>query len=99
MNVWEKVYDSSNAASQLTGWYEACEKQARNVITLRQALGREEAKLTTDLLKLRERIERYNELHTEQIDADRLVMAFFDAMREREQEGVTPDALSDQAQP
>lgn len=99
MTVWEKIYDSSNAASRLTGQYQTCEKQAGNVVNLRQALAREEAKLNTDLLVLRNRIDEYNQLHTERVDADQLVAAIIDSMSDRDQEGVTPDALSDQAQP
>ena len=98
MTVWEKIYDSSNAASRLTGQYQTCEKQARNVVTLRQALAREEAKLNTDLLVLRNRIDEYNQLHIEQVDADQLVAAIIDSMSDREEE-VTPDGLSEQAQP
>jgi len=99
MNVWEKVYDSSNAASQLTGRYEACEKQAKNVLTLRQALALVEERLTAFLLQLRHSVEQYNELHTEHVDADQLVAAIIDSMSDRDQEGVTPDALSTDAQP
>lgn len=97
--VWEKIYNSSNVASGLAGWYGACEKQAKNVLALRQALAREERKLTADLHELRIRVEQYNELHTEHVDADELVAAIMESMSDREQEGVTPDALSDQAQP
>lgn len=98
-DVWEKIYDSSNAASGLTGWYAACEKQARDVLTLRQALAREETKLTSDLRDLRIRVERYNELHTEHVNADQLVAAIIDSMSDRDQEGVTPDGLNTDAQP
>ena len=98
-NVWEKIYDSSNAASGLTGWYGACEKQAKNVLALRRALAREEAKLTSDLRDLRIRVERYNELHTEHVNADQLVAAIIDSMSDRDQEGVTPDGLNTDAQP
>lgn len=39
-----------------------------------------------------------SELHTERVDADQLVAAIIDSMSDRDEE-VTPDALSDQAQP
>lgn len=97
--VWEKIYDSTNGDSELLGWYGACEKQAKNVLALRRALAREEAKLTSDLLQLRIRVERYNELHTEHVNADQLVAAIIDSMSDRDQEGVTPDGLNTDAQP
>lgn len=99
MSVWEKIYNSSNVASGLAGWYGACEKQAKNVLALRQALAREETKLTSDLRDLRIRVERYNELHTEHVNADQLVAAIIDSMSDRDQEGVTPDGLNTDAQP
>ena len=40
-----------------------------------------------------------SELHTERVDADQLVAAIIDSMSDRDQEGVTPDGLSEQAQP
>ena len=99
MNVWEKVYDSSNAASQLTGRYAACESMVEDVVRMRRALASHEERLTALLLQLRHCVEQYNELHTEQVDADQLVATIIDSMSEREQEGVTPDGLSEQAQP
>lgn len=84
------------------GWvkaYQACEKQAKNVITLRRALDGHVERLTALLLQLRHGVEQYNELHAEQVDADQLVAAIIDSMSDRDQEGVTPDALSTDAQP